>query len=177
MPDNPPFQIRKATPDDAAELTVLGIVTFTETWAYNYAPETLQAYLSKAYDASTILSELSQDEISYLVVTDGERLIGFIKLSRRQQLADWITERCIEICRLYVLKDYHHQKIGKLLMEAAIEMAKQEKMQSLVLGVWEHNENAKAFYIRWGFEQIGTHPFFTADVRETDWVMRKAIDA
>ncbi|MBK6484233.1 MAG: GNAT family N-acetyltransferase [Chitinophagaceae bacterium] len=111
----------------------------------------------------------------YIVAFDNEKMVGFAKLSLQQQLGDFITRQSLEICRLYVLKAYHDQKVGKLLMEATIELAKKEKMESVVLGVWEDNHRAVAFYKKWGFEKIGTHPFVMGDLIETDWVMEKKL--
>ena len=111
----------------------------------------------------------------YIVAFDNEKMVGFAKLSHQQQLGDFITMQSLEICRLYVLKAYHDQKVGKLLMEATIELAKKEEMESVVLGVWEDNHRAVAFYKKWGFEKIGTHPFVMGDLIETDWVMEKKL--
>ncbi|MEP7127864.1 MAG: GNAT family N-acetyltransferase, partial [Chitinophagales bacterium] len=155
------ISIRKGTVTDAADLTELGIVTFTEKWKDNYDQKTLQTYLSKAYDAADILHELQHEVVTYLIAVADNQMIGFAKLSRRQQLAEWITEPCLEVCRIYVLQAFQDHKVGAKLMDASIEIAKQEKMQSVVLGVWEHNHRAITFYKRWGFEQIGTHPFLT----------------
>lgn len=167
--------IRKGTMADAAPLTELGIVTFTEKWKDNYDHETLRTYLSKAYAAADIIDELQQDTFTYLLATAGDQMIGFAKLSRHQQLADWITEPCLEVCRIYVLQAFQDHKIGARLMEAVFQIATEEKMVSVVLGVWENNFRAIAFYERWGFEKIGTHPFLTGNVKETDWVMRKGV--
>ncbi|MGB3073718.1 MAG: GNAT family N-acetyltransferase [Chitinophagales bacterium] len=169
------ISIRKGTVADAADLTEIGIVTFTEKWKDNYDQKTLQTYLSKAYDAAVILRELQQEVVTYLIATAENQMIGFAKLSRRQQLAEWITEPCLEVCRIYVLQAFQDHKAGARLMDAAIEIAKEEKLQSVVLGVWENNHRAISFYKKLGFEQIGTHPFLTGDVVETDWVMRKEV--
>lgn len=167
--------LRKATVEDADLLTELGITTFIEKWKDNYDEKTLQAYLSKAYDKANILEELQQDTFTYLLAVTPEQVIGFAKLSRRQQLADWITEPCLEVCRLYVLQAFQSLRAGAMMMDAAIDIARQEKMKSVVLGVWENNDRAIAFYKRLGFEKIGTHPFHTGEIVETDWVMRKGL--
>lgn len=167
--------LRQATVDDTALLTELGITTFTEKWKDNYDEQTLKAYLSKAYDTGTIRQELQDSTFTYLLAAIPEQVIGFAKLSRQQQLADWIHEPCLEVCRIYVLQQFQGFKAGAIMMDAAIAIARQEKMESVVLGVWENNHRAIAFYRKLGFEKIGTHPFYTGDVVETDWVMRKGL--
>lgn len=168
--------IRKATPGDAAVLAEIGSVTFTETWVNNYDAITLKHYLDTTYSTEIIRDELQRKNIIYLMAFDGATVTGFAKLNLKQELGDWITDRCLEVCRLYVLKAYHDQKVGKLLMEKIIELAVKEKMESVVLGVWENNHRAVAFYRKWGFEKIGTHPFVIGDLVETDWVMRRTIN-
>lgn len=167
--------IRIATPGDASALAEIGHVTFTETWVNNYDADTLKNYLDSTYSADIIREELQRDDIIYLITFDENTVTGFAKLSLSQELGSWITDRCLEIVRIYVLKAYHDRKVGKLLMEKIIELATEEKLESIVLGVWENNHRALAFYGKWGFEKIGTHPFVIGDLIETDWVMRKRL--
>jgi ribosomal protein S18 acetylase RimI-like enzyme len=167
--------LRNATIEDAAQLAENGDTTFRETWSKNYDAVTLNNYLDATYSFEVIRKELSDPMYLYIVAFDNEKMVGFAKLSRQQQLGDFITRQSLEICRLYVLKAYHDQKVGKLLMEATIELAKKEDMESVVLGVWEDNHRAVAFYKKWGFEKIGTHPFVMGDLIETDWVMEKKL--
>lgn len=167
--------IERATIDSAADLAQVGVTTFTETWAANYTKEILSAYLHEKYDQSVITCELQNPDIIYHAAYDESKMIGFSKLSRKQDLGTWIKGNNLEVCRIYVLQAYHDKKVGKLLMEKSIEFAKEEGMDSVVLGVWEGNHRAIAFYKKWGFEMIGTHPFYMADLVETDWVMQKLL--
>lgn len=167
--------LRRATSDDAAILSHISYVTFEQTWDFFYTPEILKQYLEENYSEEAIRRELlDPDVMNFLAFVDGE-LAGFMKLSRKQTLAYWITDRCIELCRIYVYKKFQDQKVGKLLMEKAIEVAKEEGMESIVLGVWENNHKAVKFYTGFGFEQIGTHPFIVGTQVDTDWVMRKRV--
>lgn len=167
--------IRKATIEDAILLAKMGKETFEETWNFYYKPQLLERFLDENYSVEQINKDLHEPlNIHYIAFIEDEPA-GFVKLSRKQALGDWITDRCIEICRIYVYKKFHDQKIGKLLMEKSIEAAKEEKMESLVLGVWENNHRAVSFYRKFGFEPIGTHSFFVAEQEDTDWVMRKSL--
>ena len=67
--------------------------------------------------------------------------------------------RSIELKRIYVLKEFHSQKIGKA-DEFRLDFAAGKKYHLIWLGVWEHNERAKAFYKKFGFVDSGIkHPF------------------
>ena len=167
------IKIRKATIEDAEALAVVGMHTFIQMWAPFTSPGNLKVYVESAYSYETISQELAHENFTYLVAFDNEKMIGFVKLGRKQELGEWITDKCLEICRLYVLKEYFDKKVGKMLMEESIAVASKEKVQSIVLGVWENNHRALAFYKKWGFEVIGTHPFVVGSQVDTDLVMKK----
>lgn len=169
--------IRKATVEDAAALRAIGVKTFFDTWHPFSTPENLQFYLDTAYSVDSLHQELENPAITYFVAMHDDQMVGFTKLSRNQELGDWITDRCLEVCRIYVLQEYHDQKVGKLLMEASIKLAEDENMESVVLGVWENNHRALAFYKKWGFEVIGSHPFVMGNQVDTDLVMRKKLES
>ncbi|HVZ95989.1 MAG TPA: GNAT family N-acetyltransferase, partial [Chitinophagaceae bacterium] len=73
-----------------------------------------------------------------------------------------------------VLKEYHAKKAGAALMDFAIAFAKEKKYEVLWLGVWEHNERAKAFYKKYGFINTGyEHPFPIGNTPQTDvWLYK-----
>jgi ribosomal protein S18 acetylase RimI-like enzyme len=50
--------------------------------------------------------------------------------------------------------------------EAALELGGQH----LWLGVWERNPRAIAFYLKSGFEKVGSHDFVVGGDTQTDWV-------
>jgi ribosomal protein S18 acetylase RimI-like enzyme len=54
-------------------------------------------------------------------------------------------------------------------------MAREKNKQLIWLGVWEHNERALAFYLKWGFERFGEHIFMLGDDTQTDWLMKKEL--
>ena len=137
----------------------------------------MNKFLQQNYSVEQIAKDLADPLFIHFIAFIDEEAAGFVKLSRQQTLADWIHDRCIEICRIYVYKKFHDQKIGKLLMEKSIEAAEKENMDSLVLGVWENNHRAVNFYNRFGFERIGEHIFYVAEQADTDWVMRKILKA
>ncbi|MFI5135254.1 MAG: GNAT family N-acetyltransferase [Chitinophagales bacterium] len=169
------ISIRYGEVGDAINLSAFGIATFTETWEYLYKPEDFRQYLEESYSVEVIKKELEDPALTYFLAYADDELAGFAKLSRKQTLGDWITDHCLEVCKIYALKKFHDQKIGKALMEKTIELAEEEKMESLVLGVWENNHRAVNFYRKFGFEKIGEHPFLIGKQLDIDWVMKKKL--
>lgn len=60
-------------------------------------------------------------------------------------------------------------------MQQAIQIAKANHKHKVWLGVWEHNEPAKDFYAKLGFEQFSAHDFVMGDDRQTDLLMIKSL--
>ena len=77
----------------------------------------------------------------------------------------------LEIERIYVLKDFQGKKIGQKLYEKAVEVAKQNKVKYIWLGVWEKNQKAIDFYEKNGFVPFDKHIFVLGDDEQTDIMM------
>jgi ribosomal protein S18 acetylase RimI-like enzyme len=45
------------------------------------------------------------------------------------------------------------------------------------LGVWEKNTSALAFYRKKGFTEAGTHTFRMGEEDQTDYIMKRQVDA
>ena len=77
-----------------------------------------------------------------------------------------------EIERIYVDKAYLGKKIGQLLFEKAIELAKSKNATYVWLGVWEENYRALAFYEKNGFVPFDKHVFMLGSDAQTDIMMK-----
>ena len=81
-----------------------------------------------------------------LVAKDGEKVVGFVGYGahRDPTLAD-----TGEVFSIYVLKEYHDQKIGYRLMNAAVEAL--AAYSQIAVWVLKDNDRAIRFYQRYGF--------------------------
>lgn len=142
-------------------------------------PEDLKTYLSNSYSISAIASDLSNPNITTLVahhISSSSTIIGFV------QLTEGTTESClegiedqVELQRLYVDPTFHGGGVGKKLMEAVEEIARQRGYKTMWLGVWEYNIKAQGVYKKKGFEKVGTHDFVMGSCVQTDWIMTKKL--
>ena len=82
----------------------------------------------------------------------------------------------MELSRLYVSKEYHKQKIGAALMQFAIDFVIKSQAKKLWLGVWEFNQKAIDFYLKWGFVKTGVHDFKLGNDMQQDWLMEKTLN-
>ncbi|MEL6554289.1 MAG: GNAT family N-acetyltransferase [Cyanobacteria bacterium J06621_11] len=171
------FSIRQATVSDAELLRELAIRTFCDTFSEGSEPDDMAAYLKTAFSFEQVRAEiLDECNLFLLLFAEGDRVpVGYTKL-RTGTMEDCVKgNRPIELERLYVDRAVLRQGLGSMLMRSAIEQVRALGYGVIWLGVWEHNERAIAFYKRWGFEQVGEHPFVLGDDHQTDWVMQRTV--
>ena len=67
--------------------------------------------------------------------------------------------RDMELKRIYVLHRFHGEGIGRRLMHMALDGATATGAGRLLLGFFDGNHRALAFYARHGFVEAGRKPF------------------
>jgi ribosomal protein S18 acetylase RimI-like enzyme len=77
---------------------------------------------------------------------------------------------------IYVKSAYHGKKIGQLLYEKALELARLQNKAYLWLGVWEENLKAIRFYEKNGFIAFDKHVFRFGGDEQIDVMMKKVLD-
>ena len=85
-----------------------------------------------------------------IVAKDGERVIGFAGCGAYR---DETLPGHGEVFAIYVLKEYHGQKVGYELMNAALERL--SAYQKVAVWVLKGNDKAIRFYKRYGFRFDG----------------------
>jgi GNAT superfamily N-acetyltransferase len=175
MPNDSSLIIRYATRDDASLLAELGAKTFSETFANDNTPDDMAAYLATAFNIEEMATELNDPlMISFIAEIDSVP-VGYAQLRRGETPLLTISENSIELARIYVLQAYIGRGIGAALMQTCLAEAKRLEHGVIYLGVWEHNELAKAFYHKWNFKKVGEHPFVLGSDIQTDWIMQREL--
>jgi ribosomal protein S18 acetylase RimI-like enzyme len=109
--------------------------------------------------AERVRNLLADDEITVLVA--GADLVGLAVLRFRPSLWKAALECYLE--ELYVVPDRRGQRIGRALMDAAIDVARHEGAADMSLGTGEDDVAARALYESLGFsnrESNGALNFF-----------------
>jgi diamine N-acetyltransferase len=166
---------RFATTEDAMLIAAISRQTFYDSFAEQNTVENVKKHMDEYYAVPKIQEELADALNMFILVYDGQTLAGYCKLTEQTKPEAKQLQNPVEIERIYAVKESIGKGIGKTLMQQCINTAIKKGKSSLWLGVWEHNQRAIDFYIKWGFEKFGEHIFVVGDDPQTDWLMKKTI--
>ncbi len=169
------LHIRRANIGDARLLSQLSSDTFFDTFNGTCGEDDMQLFIQQHFNEDQLKQELKDENDFYFIAFRNENAIGYMRLKEDVSDVEIIAKHlAVELKRIYVLKEFHSKKIGASLMNFAIDFASENDYEILWLGVWEHNETAKNFYRKFGFEDSGkTHPFPIGNTPQTDnWLYR-----
>jgi diamine N-acetyltransferase len=160
--------IRPASSADAHRLSAFARRVFHETFAEQNTPADMNVYLSSAFNDARQLAEIQDADTITLLAEDGATLVGYAQLHVVEPPACVSDRRAVELVRFYVDRGLHGGGLAHTLMGSVIEAA---SPRSIWLGVWEQNARAIAFYVKWGFVDVGSHIFELGSDRQTDRIM------
>lgn len=164
--------ITKITENDILELQEIGRKTFSETFSENNTEESMNEYLESSFSTEKLSTELNDKNSEFYFAKINDEVIGYLKLNIGSSQTEIKDDNTLEIERIYVSKDFHGKKVGQILYEKAIEIAKQKKVDYVWLGVWEKNLRAINFYQKNGFTEFDKHIFRLGNEEQTDIMMK-----
>lgn len=169
------FTIRQCTAEDTTMIQQLGRHTYFETFEAFNSEANMRDYLDGAFKKEKIKAELENPHSEFYVVEQEGMAVAYLKINQYDAQTEPMEDTDLEIERIYVLQDYQKHGVGKQLYLRALERAHTLGKSRIWLGVWEHNDNALAFYNKMGFERIGQHSFFMGDDEQIDYIMVKQL--
>jgi diamine N-acetyltransferase len=169
------IEVREAEFSDIAAMREVAIQSYVDTFADVNTPENMSAFLNEAYSQQKLEQEFHEPKSVLYLACEGNRIAGFLRLRRSSEVEYKLGSNTIELQRLYIHKDFQNQKVGKMLMQKAIDYAIEKRFEWIWLGVWEQNFNAQRFYEKWGFEKFGEHVFQMGDDPQIDWLLKKKL--
>lgn len=166
------MNIRKATIFDVEVLQAIGKQTFIETFAADNTKENIKKYLDTAYSSEKLMAELNNKNSEFYFAELEGNIVGYLKINLEDSQTEMILNNALEIERIYVLKEFQGKKVGQILFNKAIEIANQNLLKYVWLGVWERNPRAIRFYEKNGFKIFDKHIFKLGDDEQTDYMMK-----
>lgn len=165
--------IRRAGPDDAAALSVLGMCTFIESFGHLYPPEDLQDFLGKSHSAAAYAQLLSDPAQAMWIAEQAGRAIGYAQAGPCGLPHPEVAPGDGELKRLYVLAKAQAQNVGARLLEQSLAWLERDGPHGLWISVWSGNHGAQRFYARHGFEKAGEYEFPVGRQRDLEFIFRR----
>jgi ribosomal protein S18 acetylase RimI-like enzyme len=166
------IQIIKIAIDHLVQLQEIGSQTFRQTFSSSNTEENIKIYLEESFSIKKLTAELLNVESVFYFATLNGTVIGYLKLNFGQAQTENQGSNSLEIERIYVLHDFHEKKVGQLLFDHAIQIARNKNISFVWLGVWEKNSRAIRFYIKNGFVEFDKHFFVLGNENQTDIMMK-----
>jgi len=169
------IKVDRVTPDDITQLQRIGRDTFSETFSAVNTEENMKAYLDGSFSIARLTQEVNNGASQfYFAVWEGV-VVGYLKINTGQAQTEIKEDHGLEIERIYVRQAWHGKKVGQLLYEKAMHIARLLGVDYVWLGVWEKNLRAIRFYTKNGFVPFDRHIFKLGDDEQTDIMMKKVL--
>ncbi|WP_264537654.1 GNAT family N-acetyltransferase [Flavobacterium sp. N1736] len=168
--------IRQISLNEIDQLQKIGQQTFHETFSESNSEENMKSYLKEKFSYQKLTEELTDDNSEFYFATLDNEVIGYLKINFGESQTELKDNKSLEIERIYVSKEFHGKKIGQLLYDKAIEIAKEKNTEYVWLGVWENNLRALRFYKKNGFTEFDKHIFKLGNDEQTDLMMKLKLD-
>lgn len=164
--------VTKITENELVQLQEIGRKTFSKTFSENNTEESMAQYLEESFSTEKLTAELNDKNSEFYFAKLDNQVIGYLKLNKGPSQTEIKGENALEIERIYVSKDFHGKKVGQILYNKAIEVAKEKGVDYVWLGVWENNLRAIGFYKKNGFVEFDKHIFRLGNEEQTDIMMK-----
>ena len=171
----PTIQVRLAGQVDAELIADISRRTFYDSFAQYNTEENMQLFLNQQFTREKQMAEVGAPGRTFLLASQGDQPVGYASLREIDPPGSLAGTNAIEIVQIYSEKKMIGKGVGKMLMQACLDTAREKGKDWVWLGVWEHNHRAVAFYEQWGFERFGEHIFLVGLDAQTAWWMRKKL--
>lgn len=150
---------------------------FTETFGRLYDPGDFERFCDGVYrPGGTMSRDFADPEVRWRVATVQGDPIGYAKLTPLRAPASDARDGAMELQQIYVLSEWHGAGVAARLMRWALATARAQGAPEIYLTVFDHNERAKRFYARHGFEEVARCTFQLGDRIDDDRIWRARLD-
>ncbi|MBE0668951.1 MAG: GNAT family N-acetyltransferase [Anaerolineales bacterium] len=101
-------------------------------------------------DVDNFQQEYSENRGLFLVVMDGSRLVGTGAIKK-------LEEQTAELKRLWLLEEYHGQRIGYQVVTCLLDFARAHSYKKVRLQTSQRQRRAIEFYTQLGFYEIPSY--------------------
>ena len=159
------------TVEDYKPLLKFAKASFIRTYGHLNDSKIFETYVKRAFDPDSFMTEMKSAHSQFRGIRDKDTIIAYSKLNETPGQSDLHRDETLEVERIYVSHLHHRKGIGRLLIQDAIDRAKEKNLKGIWLGVWQKNQSAITFYERMGFVKDGTHSFYMGPEKQDDYIM------
>ncbi|KAA5803496.1 GNAT family N-acetyltransferase [Alkalicaulis satelles] len=168
--------VRQAEPGDERALALAGAATFLDSYAGVVDGAAIVRHCFERHTPQVYAAALA-DPAQALWIAEaapGGAPVGYLHLAP-PGLPVETRPGDIEMKRIYVLSRLQRTGLGLRLLEHGLAHARAAGRSRMLLGVYQGNERAIAFYKAQGFHQAGEREFDVGGRVYCDWVMARDI--
>lgn len=169
------FHLRPATLDDAVTLSELGRVTFIQNFGHLYSEKNLNDFLDGTYMPRLQADEIAYSENHITLACVGEKVVGYAKSGPNKLPVDNPPQPSYELHRIYLLPEAQGLGAGAALLQDALDFFARKQAASVYIGVWSENQNAQAFYRKYGFDVVGQYQFMVGEHSDDELILRMQV--
>ena len=167
--------IRSARPEDAAALAALAAQTFALACPPGTTQAAIDDFIARTLSERNFADYLADPQRELLFAEVAGVPAGYTMIVHAAptdpDVAAVVTARpATELSKCYVLEGFHGAGVGKALIEASVDAARERGSAAIWLGVNQHNDRANRFYAKSGFEVVGSKKFLVGEKWEDDFV-------
>ena len=155
-----------------AELQEIAIKTFITTVPADIKESDLNVYVQDRFGKKVLEQSLLNPDSRFYIAKLNAMAIGYLKINFGNEQTDVKDPKAMEIERIYILSEYFGKNVGNMLLDKALESARNKNLRYVWLGVWEKNPRAIRFYEKNGFVRFGSHSFKFGNDTHTDILMK-----
>jgi len=146
---------------------------FTDTFSHLYDRPEFERFCDRVYGSGgSMAADFNVPSVHWRVASIGDRPIGYAKLTPLRAAAISPEPNALELQQLYVAREWHGIGVAEHLMKWALTTARSDGAAEVYLTVFDHNERAKRFYSRFGFEEVGRCAFELGNRIDDDRIWR-----
>jgi ribosomal protein S18 acetylase RimI-like enzyme len=127
IPDHKNIKLVKITASQINELCEISKQTFIETFAIVNTKDNMDEYLESHLTIGKLRAEINNPNSAFYFATSDQKIVGYLKINSGAAQTESIHNNSLEIERIYVLKEFQRLKIGQILFDKAIDIAKKKR--------------------------------------------------
>jgi ribosomal protein S18 acetylase RimI-like enzyme len=166
--------IRKAEERDASSLAAVGIEVWLSTYLRDGVSPLFADYVLSEFTAQKFRNSISDPSLAIWVSENRQGIDGFVTVcsTATPPLANCSS---LEITTLYVQPRHQSSGRGVALLQHALDHCRSMGGESVWLKVNAENSRAIGFYLRHGFNKIGSTDFVIGDNAYENFVMEAGL--